>query len=237
MKKLYNTFTKSLFSPVLMLIFMLNYTNKVNNPDSCYLSVEPKVEEECSEVIALSRSEILKIEWDSIVSSIKDDKARKYIAKFSQVAVAEYSNTPLRPSVKMAQAIIESGYGSSSLARNNNAHFGVKSGWKSKKANGKVVKKDDTPRDVFNTYSEASDSWSDHSDLLKIRRYERVLNPNNTVQECCYYMGKSGYATCQYVTYYKDKKTGEIKTSRAGNQLLKVIKKYNLEKLDALVGL
>ena len=97
----------------------------------------------------------------------------EYITKFTQAVVNAAKGTGLFPSLFMAQAILESGNGQSSLAKKYNNHFGIKAskGWK-----GKVV--DMKTREVFNGnevfikdgfrwYTNPLDSFKDRVDFLK----------------------------------------------------------------------
>lgn len=50
----------------------------------------------------------------------------EYIDKYKHLAVNEMACSGNPASVKLAQAIVESGYGSGKLAREANNHFGIK---------------------------------------------------------------------------------------------------------------
>ena len=52
----------------------------------------------------------------------------QYIEQYKNIAVTEMSRTGIPASIKLAQACIESGYGTSTLARKAANHFGVKCG-------------------------------------------------------------------------------------------------------------
>ena len=51
-----------------------------------------------------------------------------YISQYKQIAVSEMQRTGIPASIKMAQALLESGAGRSTLAREANNHFGIKCG-------------------------------------------------------------------------------------------------------------
>lgn len=57
--------------------------------------------------------------------------AIEYIERYRDIAIQEMKRTGIPASVKMAQAILESGFGSSELATNAHNHFGMKcpKGW------------------------------------------------------------------------------------------------------------
>jgi flagellum-specific peptidoglycan hydrolase FlgJ len=76
-------------------------------------------------------------------------------------------------SIKLAQAILESGNGNSYLAREANNHFGIKCGgvW-----NGKSISRaDDNPNDCFRVYADPEASFRDHSQFLLRKRYEQLF--------------------------------------------------------------
>ena len=57
-----------------------------------------------------------------------------YIDKYSDIAVREMNRSGIPASITLAQAVLESGNGNSTLARNSNNHFGIKchNDWKGK---------------------------------------------------------------------------------------------------------
>src|SRR5690606_5237871 len=83
-----------------------------------------------------------------------------YIEQYKDIAIEEMNKYGIPASIKLAQAILESGNGNSYLARSANNHFGIKCGgvW-----TGKSVKKDDDNRnDCFRVYQKAEESFRDH---------------------------------------------------------------------------
>jgi len=100
-------------------------------------------------------------------------KQTDFINKHSSAVIASTKGTKLFPSVKMAQMIIESGWGTSANARLANNYFGIKKGvgW-----NGQTIwlntPRDANPRSEFRKYPSAAASIKDHSDfLIKNKRY------------------------------------------------------------------
>lgn len=113
------------------------------------------------------------------------------------------------PSVVIAQAIKESGWGSSELAQNANALFGIKkNGWTGKIYVKQAVEQnpDGTYYTVDNTEWRAYDSWEqsiiDHNDYIATRstdggktlRYEPIIGCTN-YQQVCQGLQDCGYAT------------------------------------------
>ena len=100
-------------------------------------------------------------------------KQTDFINKHSSAVIASTKGTKLFPSVKMAQMIIESGWGTSANARLANNYFGIKKGvgW-----NGQTIwlntPRDANPSSEFRKYPSAAASIKDHSDfLIKNKRY------------------------------------------------------------------
>jgi hypothetical protein len=105
--------------------------------------------------------------------------ASEYIEKYAPIAISEMKRTGVPASIKLAQGMIESDFGRSRLARVANNHFGIKchSSWK-----GPMVYHDDDARDeCFRKYSNAEQSFRDHSDFLVTgSRYRSLFNLNPT---------------------------------------------------------
>jgi flagellum-specific peptidoglycan hydrolase FlgJ len=131
-----------------------------------------------------------------IAPSVLDAKQAKcwdYVTRFVSVARAEKSKFGIPVSITLAQGLLESDAGESSLTRKANNHFGVKT-FDKKVAH--VVMKDDTPRDKFKKYNSAWESYRDHSQLLMRDHYKHLQFLSKTD-----YIGwakglkKAGYAT------------------------------------------
>ncbi len=95
-----------------------------------------------------------------------------YIKRFRDIAIREMERTGIPASIKLAQGILESGDGRSTLARKANNHFGIKChrDWKGKKhyredddydENGKLIKS------CFRVYRNANASYIAHSEFLR----------------------------------------------------------------------
>lgn len=174
------------------------------------------------------------VNWNKTLAAIEDTVARNYIAQYWEIAVQEYDVNGYRPSMKVAQAIVETGMGKSKLAKRN-AHFGIKAGWNSDIATSVIVKKDDTPTDVFNTYATGEDSWRDHTLLIGLPRYKKAREAE-TLEQAVYVLGVSGYATSQY-KHCKIVDGKKVYYGKPGATILAVIDRYNLRELDRIVGI
>ncbi len=91
----------------------------------------------------------------------------EYIATYSDIAVREMRRTGIPASIKMAQAILESGDGNSTLARRGNNHFGIKChDW----AGRRIYHDDDKRNECFRRYNTPEESFLDHSEFLTSRQ-------------------------------------------------------------------
>src|ERR1043165_8531370 len=90
----------------------------------------------------------------------------QYIADHKDDAIRDMQKTGVPASITLAQALLESDDGNSSLATEANNHFGIKcSDW-----NGPTfIKDDDKKNDCFRKYNSVIESYDDHSNFLKSR--------------------------------------------------------------------
>jgi len=117
-----------------------------------------------------------------------------YIEEFKAVAIEEMNQYGIPASITLAQGIIESGSGNSSLARYANNHFGIKctSDWKGKG----YYKDDDQKDDCFRVYKDARESYKDHSEFLKRKRYIALFElDKNDYRNWALGLKAAGYAT------------------------------------------
>lgn len=123
------------------------------------------------------------------------DKVTAYINQYKDIAMEEMIRTGVPASITLAQGILESGCGQSTLAKESNNHFGIKC--KTEWTGGKVYHDDDTRNECFRVYASAEDSYRDHSNFLKNRPYYTdlfSLDPHNYAA-WAYGLKKDGYAT------------------------------------------
>lgn len=138
-----------------------------------------------------------------------------YIEQFKDIAIREMNQYGIPASIKLAQAILESGSGNSYLAQKANNHFGIKCGgvW-----NGKsVARDDDNPNDCFRVYSNPEESFKDHSAFLLRKRYENLFKlDKNDYKGWARGLKEAGYAT----------------NPRYPELLIDLIERYELYKYD-----
>ncbi len=138
-----------------------------------------------------------------------------YIEEFKAVAMQEMNTYGIPASITLAQGIVESGSGNSSLARFANNHFGIKctSEWKGKG----YFKDDDQANDCFRVYKDARESYKDHSEFLKRKRYSFLFElDKNDYKNWALGLKQAGYAT----------------NPKYPDMLIGIIEKYQLYQYD-----
>lgn len=106
-------------------------------------------------------------------SNIRKITKQEYVETWSRVAMENMIAHKIPASITLAQGILESGSGNSDLARLANNHFGIKChDWKG----ATMYKDDDAKNECFRKYSNADQSFADHSDFLtKRQRYASLF--------------------------------------------------------------
>ena len=152
-------------------------------------------------------------------------KEQQFIDKYSEDIILATNYTPLLPSVKMAQAAIETGWGNSTIGSANNL-FGIKATgahtpyWKGDMVNMPTLENwgngNVRIRADFRAYKTLRDSIKDHSHLLMtLPRYEPV-RAAKTPEEQAHALKAAGYAT----------------DPNYAEKLIRIIDLYDLRTLD-----
>lgn len=163
-----------------------------------------------------------------IVSSLNSlnakDATELYIERYSPIAINEMNRVGIPASIKMAQAILESNSGRSTLARQSNNHFGIKCGksWKGRE----VYREDDDYenglliRSCFRAYDDPAESFYAHSKFLAnpySKRYKFLFDLD----------------IYDYKAWAKGlKKAGYATDPNYPSKLIGLIEKYSLYELD-----
>lgn len=157
------------------------------------------------------------------------EKQKNFIKVIGESAKKDMQTSHILASITTAQAILESGYGTSELAKKANALFGIKkNGWTGKtytvkskeEINGKLVWK----TSVFRKYDSYADSITDHSLYLMTRKVDgKNLTYSKVVGECNYKKAAQALQNAGYSSY-----------SNYANMLCNLIKKYKLTQYDVL---
>jgi len=129
------------------------------------------------------------------VFSQKKNTRTDYINKYNTVAIHEMKRSGIPASITLAQGILESDNGNSTLAIKANNHFGIKchSGWTGKT----FIHDDDRPNECFRNYKNPEESFSDHSNFLTEQQRYAFLFEFETTDYKSWAKGlkKAGYAT------------------------------------------
>ena len=96
---------------------------------------------------------------------------QQYIERYAEYAMEQMRRYGIPASITLAQGIIESADGKSTLANTANNHFGVKGAY-----NGNyVLADDDKPNEKFKKYDNVGQSYEDHSKVLMAQRYQQYV--------------------------------------------------------------
>jgi len=149
-------------------------------------------------------------------SSIKTP-AESYIERFKNIAISEMNGSGIPASITLAQGILESGNGNSRLAKEANNHFGIKCSteWKGET----ILQDDDNKDDCFRVYKSPEESFRDHTEFLKRKRYAPLfeLDKND-------YRGwANGLKTAGYAT-----------NPRYAELLISLVERYELSRFDRI---
>lgn len=152
---------------------------------------------------------------------VRNKQYEAYIKKYRDIAVEEMRKYHIPASITLAQGLLESGAGQSTLARKSNNHFGIKCGsdW-----DGKSVRYDDDARnECFRAYKHPKQSYEDHSKFLASRsRYAFLFKLKITdYKGWAKGLKKAGYATDR----------------RYAQRLIDIIELYDLHQYDTKKGL
>lgn len=138
-----------------------------------------------------------------------------YIERFKGIAINEMNRSGIPASITLAQGLLESSYGNSTLAREANNHFGIKvhSDWQGRY----ILMDDDARNERFRVYDSAEDSYRDHTEFLKRQRYAFLFKlDKNDYKGWAKGLKQAGYAT----------------NPRYPELLIGLIERYGLDRYD-----
>lgn len=148
---------------------------------------------------------------------------KKFVSKLIPAVLKAYADTGVKPSVSLAQAGIESGWGTSGLAKGGNNLYGMKAGskWKGNIYSASTKEYGSggsyTIKSGFRAYGSWDQSVQDYVKTMTGGRYDKALKANN-YYDAVVAIKNAGYASDpNYVKHI----TGTIT-------------KYNLQALDAI---
>ena len=131
---------------------------------------------------------------DLLPPVIENNAIDVYIKRFSNIAVIEMEKYGIPASITLAQGLLESGNGLSTLATKCNNHFGIKCFATNCTKDHCSNFHDDSHKDFFRIYTSAWESFRAHSELLENKRYE-PCHECKTYQCWANGLYKAGYAT------------------------------------------
>ena len=150
-----------------------------------------------------------------------------FINKVKDMAIENYNNHKILPSITIAQCILESGWGNSELAEKGNNLFGIKadSSWDGKVLSMETSENyDDKIVALFRAYTSIKESIDDYGKFLTMNpRYEK-----NGLFKAKHYktqaqaLEDAGYST-------KENEYGE---KIYADMLISLVRKYNLQLID-----
>lgn len=153
------------------------------------------------------------------VGAAAQDPYHDYIAEYSGLAVEQQALHGIPASVTLAQGLLESAAGRSSLAVRGNNHFGIKchSEWRG----DTLLRNDDAADECFRSYETAVESFEDHSRFLLRKRYAPLFDLDITD-----YAGwANGLRSCGYAT-----------DPNYASRLITIIERYALYLFDTDEG-
>lgn len=161
-----------------------------------------------------------------LTTSLVAQDRQAYIGKYKNIAIREMERAGVPASIKLAQGLLESGAGGSTLARKANNHFGIKCGsyWK-----GRTMYREDDDYDengklqksCFRAYKSADESYIAHSEFLRDPKKEH----------------RYGFLFNYKVTDYKRwarglKRAGYATSPTYAEKLINIIETYSLNQYD-----
>ena len=152
--------------------------------------------------------------------SAAKDAYSDYIARYSGMAVEQMKKYGIPASITLAQGLLESDAGRSTLATKCNNHFGIKchNDWTGRK----MYHDDDERQECFRCYRDADDSFRDHSlFLVNGARYQSLFKLGST----------------DYKGWAKGLKAAGYATSPTyADKLIELIERYGLDRYDTKNG-
>lgn len=152
------------------------------------------------------------LSWGSLTAQ---NRYQQYIEQYRDIAIEQMLKWKVPASITLAQGLLESAAGQSTLATKGNNHFGIKChGWTGRT----IYRDDDLQNECFRAYSSAYESYEDHSRFLATgQRYRSLFSLKITDYEgWAKGLKAAGYAT----------------NPRYAQSLIDIIKNYNLSQYD-----
>lgn len=143
-------------------------------------------------------------------------RVQAYVDEYKAIAIEEMEKSGIPASIKLAQAIQESAFGTSELAQRARNHFGIKcASW----SGPTYYKQDDEAhKSCFRVYTNPEQSFRDHTDFLTSRSHYAFL---------------FDYESTDYKRWAKGlRKAGYATDPKYASKIIKTIETYDLAKYD-----
>ena len=154
------------------------------------------------------------LEETAVKKSEREIAVERYIKRFTPVALQEQTKYGIPASITLAQGILESGAGKSTMAIKDNNHFGIKC---TNRCLGCRCANyaDDDIYDMFRIFETAWESYREHSKILLNDRYKSCFKSKD-YKHWAKELQRCGYAT----------------SKRYAKNLINIIETNKLYKLD-----
>ena len=216
----------------IIILYIVNIKLKYNSFNTIKGLKESAISKEIKQENIVQEN-IEKESYDSVKVDLEfsniylDDNKKEFILKIFNGAIENYNKYGIVPSITIAQAILESGWGSSELAVNHNNIFGIKadSRWSGAIATISTSENyNDSTIANFRKYDSVDESLDDHGKFLSENpRYsEYGLFEKKNYKNQAQALEDAGYSTA------KDKNGQLIYAEK----LIGIIEKYNLMQYD-----
>lgn len=152
---------------------------------------------------------------DCVSGQVKTNAVyQQYIEIYKELAIEQMRKYSIPASITLAQGLLESSAGRSTLATMGNNHFGIKChDW----TGPTMLRDDDAPNECFRVYSNPRASYEDHSKFLQRPRYQSLFRLKVTD-----YKGwANGLKACGYAT-----------SPTYAQKLINIIEAYQLYQYD-----
>lgn len=151
----------------------------------------------------------------TIMAAAKPDAYSSYIEKYAPLAIEHRERFGIPASITLAQGLLESAAGRSTLAKKGNNHFGIKchNSW----TGDTLLRDDDEAGECFRAYASAEESFIDHSRFLNRGRYK----PLHEIPVSDYAAWARGLKQCGYAT-----------DPNYAQRLIAIIERYSLQTYD-----
>ena len=220
----------SIFTIIILYLLVLNLRSNISQEITDLqevAAVESKEQENTVEENIREESEIDTTNEEVYSNTYIDSEKMAFIETISDGAISNYNKYGILPSITMAQAILESGWGNSELAVTHNNLFGIKADLRWNGAVATIATSEnynDSTIANFRKYDSIDESIEDHGKFLyeNSRYAEYGLFNGKDYKSQAQALEDAGYSTV------KDENGEPI----YADKLISLIEKYNLMQYD-----